>query len=276
MTPSSRQVAIGLALLATFLVVIDAPTILRLPAIVAGLIVAPAAALVEHLPRLRRLDSTSVALMFGLASVVVVSEILAIAVLWSGIAVLAAMAAVALTLTAIPWQRTAPRAAPRDGRVDLRLLWLDGRICCSLTIDRHTGDIVDYNEGLLPTLDRGDELPTPASADRPSVVHGDSIVVPIFPYVKQYWRDGRLILDVERQPRRTEDGEAVKIWFGEDIHGESRGGDTIESWAIGNVDGQLVALGLDEELLPVVVTVMPASVPLSDPRGPDGDDIEQS
>lgn len=244
MNDRSRLLAVGLLVVTALAIVLPLPAAIRLPIVLLGLIGAPSLAAVRFLPRLHPIDVAAIALMFGLATLVIVSESLALINAWSGRLALGAIWLIIATVTYLPSRRSANRAPEEPGsELDLRVLWPDGRVCLTLTIDREGGEIIGGELGRWPSEQQpvGELFPDPDS-----VIHGETAMSALTSQRRPSRRRGRPTIDVDAVPRLGTEQGIEQLWL---VDGDA----PPRWWLAGSVRGQDVALGLSAPLEPVVV-----------------------
>lgn len=255
---SAWRAFIAVALLASGAIAaaIDAPPPLALPMIVAAVIVAPAVAVAGYVPGRRRLDVSAVAATFGVALVVVVSGILAIVSMWSGPTVLAVVGAITIALV-LGLVRSSTGPPPQDDRVELRVLWFDGRVCCRLVLNRFSGEIDDVEVGHYPAMAPciGEPPRQSTGSIERSVAHGEHVVNAIARRNPGYRRKGVLTIDLERRPWLCHADGELYLWLGADIDDRSLDDHPIDRWVVGGTPTMAVGLGLDRARQPVVIRV---------------------
>ncbi|MGF1597067.1 MAG: hypothetical protein ACFCVK_09060 [Acidimicrobiales bacterium] len=248
MTLRPATIALGLTGLAALVVILDAPPLVRVPIVAAGLVLAPGLTVLRFLPTDRRLDAAVMAVTFGVSVLVIVSGLLALVSLWSGSAVLILIGA--LTVGLALWPSPA-RSDDLEATVAISVVWFDGRLCCRLIVDRRSGRIVEFVEGRGP-----EPVPctsSPRVAPNAGTVHGEWVVGRLALQHRATRHRGRLRIDLERQPWLCVAHDHDYLWLGPDTSDRSLDEAMIRHWVEGDVDGRPVALGFTSQRQPVVV-----------------------
>ncbi len=251
--------ALAITVVGGVAVLVGVPPVVGLPAVIGALLVAPALAAARHLPDERVLDLVALVTMFSIGLLVVVSGFLALLSAWSGSTALFIIGLVTVTLALAPTPGWADRLTGlppvRDDEVTVRVLWFDGRLFCQLSVDRVSGAIVGLDLGRHPNPAWATAMPTTAA--RAGVIHGQTAIEALIEHHPTRHRRGRLLIDIERQPRLSRTDDELYLWLGPDIDDRSLDDATIHHWVVGTVRDRPVAFGLTRSREPVVIRVGP-------------------
>lgn len=231
---------------AALVTAVPMPSVLRILIVLICLVAAVPLAAADLFPELRAIDAIAVGGLLGLSTTVIISELTALFHVWSGLLVLALLW---LTITALiylpPSYRSRPEALRADGQRQLliRVLWLDGRVCCRLVVDRATAAIVGFDTGLWPRIRAAPNEPVrpQGSPDSGGPWALDQLATAAITSTRG---DGTR-LDVACSPVAHHASGGQVLVLGPGPSGEPVRDQTVSAWIRGVVDGRAVALGVN-------------------------------